>query len=163
MTRVHHIPASAATYIRYYQQQHHHNNGKQSGGALPHYAGYVYAGQRGAGLGSVFGKIFGKLRSIFAKTPQWVKTGAKLAAKQAVKTGMDVIGDAAQPGTTPEEWRQKAKQRVKLGTGQLFDTYADKMQHSGQSGKGIKRQRHSGKRPFKKRKRQRRTKKDFFD
>ena len=130
MTRQNYIPTSSATYLTYYR-------GGQHGGTLPFYTGTVYPiHQRGAGIGSVFAKIFSTLKNLFARTPQWVKTGAKMAAKQAYKTGMDIASDAVQPGITKEEWQERAKQRLKTGTGELVGAVGEKMQ-----GKGIKRKR----------------------
>ena len=130
------IEPSAAKYIQYYQR----------GEGLPHFRGDVY-GQRGAGLGSIFAKVLGGIRGLISNTPQWIKSGVKAVAKQAAKTGMDIVSDAARTGSdnkSREEWRKSAKQKVKEGAGELLGVLGNKLKQQQQQGKGIKRRKQAG-------------------
>ena len=121
---------STEAYLRYYHQQR--------GGSLPYFRGDVY-GQRGAGFGSIFAKLLGGIRGLISRTPEWVKTGASELAKQAVKTGMEVAGDAAR-AKSKDEWRSAAKKSLKRGTGNLLSNIGSRIQQ-GKGRKTIKRRR----------------------
>ena len=169
MVKAKYIAPSASSYLRYYQQQH--------GGALPYFKGSAYYGQRGAGLGAIFTKILGGIRGLISRTPQWLKDTGKMAAKQVVRTGGELIGEAARSGNA-EEFKQRARRKMKEGSGQLISDIGAKIQQGKgikrrrkpvkktfqQKGKGIKRRRISGKKIKRsKRKKATRTKLDFLD
>ncbi len=63
--------------------------GTQRGGAFVGYRGNPY--QRGAGLGSFF-------RGLFKAAVPLIKRAAKAVGKQALKTGVGVLGDVARGG-----------------------------------------------------------------
>ena len=127
--RVRYTGPTAAKYIQYYQK----------GESLPHFRGDIY-GQRGAGVGSIFAKVLGGIRGLISSTPQWIKTGVKEVAKQAAKTGMDIISDAAR-AKSRDEWQKTAKQKLKASAGDLLGTLGNKIKQQQQEGKGIKRRR----------------------
>src|SRR5207253_6913208 len=124
--RVRYTEPTAAKYIQYYQR----------GESLPHFRGDIY-GQRGAGVGSIFAKLLGGIRGLISSTPEWIKTGVKEVAKQAAKTGMDIISDAAR-AKSKDEWQKSAKQKIKESAGDLLGTLGNKIKQQ-QQGKGIKR------------------------
>src|SRR5437868_15068994 len=123
--RVGYTEPTAAKYIQYYQK----------GEGLPHFSCDIY-GQRGAGVGSIFAKLLGGIRGLISSTPQWIKTGVKEVAKQAAKTGMDIISDAAR-AKSKDEWQKSAKQKIKESAGDLLGTLGNKIKQ--QQGKGVKR------------------------
>jgi hypothetical protein len=125
---------SVEAYLRYYRQQ--------KGGALPYFHGDIY-GQRGAGFGSVFAKLLGGIRGLISKTPDWVKTGVSEAAKQAARTGMEIVGEAGR-AKTKDEWQRAAKTRLKEGTGNLLMNLGNRLKSGQQQqGSGIRKRRGS--------------------
>ena len=78
----------------------------QAGKGYPVYAGRRY--QRGDGLGSIFGGL------IRAAAPL-LKRGAKTLGRQALKTGLNIVGDVAEG----KNFKQSAKSRLK-STGQAL-------------------------------------------
>ena len=69
-------------FVNYYVNQA--RGDEQRGGALPYFAGVKF--QRGSGIGSFFGNLFGKIKNAL---PYFFKT----AAKHAFQTGSDVAND----------------------------------------------------------------------
>ena len=102
----------------------------QQGGALPYFSGSV--SQRGDGLGS----IFAGLARFVTRLPSWVKTGAKILGKQALRTGMTVARDMATDSETwKKDWKAAGKKHLKRAAGELLEEGGKELQ----SGSGLKR------------------------
>jgi hypothetical protein len=89
----------------------------QAGGALPVFAGART--QKGHGLGSLFQGL------ARAATPLLV-SGAKAAGKQAIKSGLQVMGDVARG----RNLKRSLKNRGMQGVQQLLDSGIKKLQSS---------------------------------
>ena len=89
--------ASRGTYEDYYQQQ---------GRGNPYYQGS--RGQRGHGIGSVLG-------SLFRSALPMIKSGLASFGKQALRTGMDIVGDMVDG----QRFSEAADRRIRQGIKQL--------------------------------------------
>ena len=128
-------------YIKYYalQQQQQQSGGnpyfqgsvyQRGNGGLPYFRGSIY--QHGDGLGSIFSSI----ARFVSGMPSWIKTGAKVLGKQAVKTGLDVARDmAADSEPWKEDWRSQSKKYLKRAAGEMLEEGGKRLQQ----GKGINR------------------------
>lgn len=63
----------------------------QQANGLPHFAGPSI--QRGHGLGGIFSSLFRAIVPLFSKAAPVLKSAAKTAAKEAVRTGVNVVDD----------------------------------------------------------------------
>ena len=114
-------PSDPHLYLRYYRDQ--------VGGELPHFRGTVY--QRGNGLGSLFGSIVRGVTPLLKHIPKWLKSGAKVVGKQAVKTGAELWKDY-QAG---EDMSTASKKRFREAGADLLEETSKRLR---QTGKGIK-------------------------
>jgi hypothetical protein len=96
------LAPSARTYLQHY-------NGQQRGRGVGSF-GQIYSGarfpQRGGGIGSFLSGIVRGISSLISRTPSWVKTGAKIVGKSALKNFADYGGDV-QAGADPKETRKR--------------------------------------------------------
>ena len=96
-------PPSPAAFAAYYRQQQR--------GRGPY--GQIYSGarfvrqQQGAGFGSFLSSIVRGVSNLIARTPSWVKTGAKIGAESALR-GLADYGDEVRAGVDPQEARKRA-------------------------------------------------------
>ena len=93
--------------------KHHHHNPDyrafyrvQQGNALPVFQGQYY--QQGHGLGQFFGGLFRTIAPLFMR-------GAKAVGKQALRTGVGLVGDIAR-GNNP---KQALKRRLNESVDEL--------------------------------------------
>jgi hypothetical protein len=100
----------------------------QSGGTMPHFAGYAH--QRGAGLGSVF-------KTLWRFAMPFAKSAGKAIGRQALKSGADIAQDVLRG----EEVKSVVKKRVKQGASALTKKGSKRLMRKLQTGEGL------GKRP----------------
>jgi len=137
---------STQQYVAYYGG----SSAKQRGRGGDQF-GHIYTGsrfsaaQRGRGLGSVIGSVVRGISGLITRSPGWLKTGAKIAGKSALRALSD-YGDDVRAGVTPTEARKRA---LKSAFGEALEEGAKRMRGSGAVKKGKKQQRGAG-RPQKK-------------
>ena len=129
--RATYIPVHPAVYLDYYSRQ----LGQQHGKGIPTFTGSVY--QHGDGIGSIFGALVRGITSL----PQWMKTGASIIGKEALKTGTQMAGDiATNSDRWKEDWKRASRPYLKRAAGSLLEESGKRLQRGGGgSGRGRKR------------------------
>lgn len=100
------------------------------GSGLPYFSGTVY--QRGNGLGSLFGSLIRGISPLIRRMPTWIKTGAKMAGKQAMKSGVDILRDVA----SGENLSFAGKKRAREAGADFLEAASKRLR---QSGEGLRR------------------------
>src|SRR6266404_3296300 len=96
-----------------------HYAGRQRGrgSAATDQFGQIYTGsrfpprQRGGGIGSFLSGVVRGISSLLSKTPDWVKSGAKLVGTSALK-GMADYGDELRAGVDKQDARKRVFKSV---------------------------------------------------
>ena len=94
-----HIPPTEL-YKHYYSTQAQKGGGAYFSGKLFQRG---YGGQRGKGIGSIFG-------SLFRKALPFLTTASKTLGRAALKTGANVLADAAEGGNIRNSFRNRIKE-----------------------------------------------------
>lgn len=101
-------PVSRLYHSYYLKKQQQQQKGRGSGGQF----GQIYQGQRfpsqdGSGIGSFLGSIARGVANLIDRTPQWLKSGAKIVGKSALQGLSDYAGDV-QAGVPADMARKRA-------------------------------------------------------
>jgi len=129
-----HIP-STELYKQYYSTQAQKGGGAYFSGKLFQRG---YGGQRGRGIGSIFG-------SLFRKALPFLTTASKTLGRAALKTGANVLADAVEGG----DIRNSLRNRIKETGGELKRSATNQVLRTlnNQTGSGNKRKRARSKTP----------------
>jgi len=122
-----HIP-STELYKQYYSAQAQKGGGAYFSGRLFQRG---YGGQRGRGIGSIFG-------SLFRKALPFLTTASKTLGRAALKTGANVLSDTAEGG----DFRNSLRNRMRETGGELKRNATNQVLRAlnSQTGAGKKRQ-----------------------
>ena len=109
----------AASYSAYYQR------GRGPYGQI--FTGTRFPQQRGAGISSILGSVVRGITGLIERTPSWLKEGAKIAEKSALKGISEYQGDI-EAGADKRAARKRA---FRSAVGEALDQGAKKMRGSG--------------------------------
>jgi hypothetical protein len=80
---------------------------KQATG-MPYFAGPAV--QQGHGLGGIFGKLFRAVVPLFKKATPVLKSAAKTVAKEAARSGLNVISDVVDGESVQDALRNRSRE-----------------------------------------------------